>query len=210
MVVCDDVAVLRDGKARAARRVFHYLTEVVGRGGGHVDGNDAVDIRGIDLRHRKLRTAADLHGGDLRHLAVADLHAGMVDLRAENGVAHASADQTAEQRAAQRQRRDLQSAAVFLLRLFLPRLIGVILDVHRLIGVCVPLAVVVMIEIVFILVIHAKDLLFIGNRLCGLLTIHTIRYIYVFFLNNSFSFFKRSLRMRSFACSLRAHILKYP
>ena len=37
----------------------------------------------------------------------------MVDPRAENGVAHARADQTAEQRAAQRQRRDLQSAAVF-------------------------------------------------------------------------------------------------
>ena len=167
MVVRENVAVLRDEKARAARGGLHGLAEVVGRG-GNVDGHHAVDVRGIDLRHRHLRLAVHLDGLHLRNLAVADLHARVVHLG--GGAACARADKPADERAHQRKCDDLggtlllsAAAAAVLIR----RLVGIVLCVDGDVGiVLIPLAIAVMIQVVFVFV-HGSDLLWNGFRVCG-------------------------------------------
>ena len=189
MVVRQDVAVLRDEKARAARGGLHGLAEIVGRGGGDVDRNDAVDVRGVDLRHRHLRLAVDLDGLHLRDLAVADLNARLVHLG--RCAAHACADEAADERAHQRQRHDLagKTAAALFLRaaagILIPRVLGVVLRVDRGVGVLlVALAIAVVIQVVFVFV-HNDDLLWNEPLVCGLLTFDgaIIGHIYVYFLN---------------------------
>ena len=168
MVVRENVAVLRDEKARAARGGLHGLAEVVGRG-GNVDGHHAVDVRGIDLRHRHLRLAVHVDGLHLRDLAVADLPARVVHLG--GGAACARADKPADERAHQRKRNDLGgalllAAAAVLIR----RLVGIVLCVDGDVGiVLIPLAIAVMIQVVFVFV-HGSDLLWKEFRVCGLLS----------------------------------------
>ena len=188
MVVRQDVAVLRDEKARAARGGLYGLAEVV-CGGGDVDRNDAVDVRGVDLRHRHLRLAVDLDGLHLRDLAVADLNARLVDLGRR--AAHACADEAADERAHQRQRHDLarKTAAALFLRaaagILIPRVFGVVLRVDRGVGVLlVALAIAVMIQVVFVFV-HDDDLLWTETLACSLFAFDgaIIGHIYVYFLN---------------------------
>ena len=188
MVVREHVAVIRDEKAAAAARLRAGLAEVVGRG-GNVDGHHAVDVRGVDLRHRHLRLAVDLDGLHLRDLAVAALHARVVHLG--RCAAHACADEAADERAHQRQRHDLagKTAAALFLRaaagILIPRVLGVVLRVDRGVGVLlVALAIAVMIQVVFVFV-HNDDLLWNEPLVCGLLTFDgaIIGHIYVYFLN---------------------------
>ena len=187
MVVRQDVAVLRDEKARAARGGLHALAKVVGCG-GNVDRNDAVDVRGVDLRHRHLRLAVDLDGLHLRDLAVADLNTRVVHL---GGTAHACADEAADERAHQRQRHDLagKTAAALFLRaaagILIPRVLGVVLRVDRGVGVLlVALAIAVVIQVVFVFV-HDDDLLWTETLACSLFAFDgvIIGHIYVYFLN---------------------------
>ena len=158
MVVREDVAVLRDEKARAARGGLHGLAEVV-RGGGDVDRHHAVDVRGVDLAHRHLLAAVHLQGLHLRDLAVADLNARVVHL---GGGAHARADKAADERAYQRERHELSGKASFLLLAvravlrLLPRVFGVVLRVDGVAAIA--LAVAVVIQVVFVFV-HGRDLL---------------------------------------------------
>lgn len=167
VVVRDDVAVGRDNKAAAARRVLHGLVERVGRN-RRVDRNDAVDVRLIDLGQRELLAAGDLDRFDLGRLAVAHLNGGRAALAvraAERGAddrGRARADHAADQRAHEHQRDNLDAEAVLFPRCLrgFRRLLRVVAGiVYGFDDVRVALAVAIMIEIVFVLVIHKSFLL---------------------------------------------------
>ena len=158
MIVGEDVAVLGDEKAAAAGGGLCRAAEDI-RCGGHVDAHDAVDVGGVDLRHGELLLAVHLDLPDLGHLPVGDLDLRRA-VRGGNGVGDARARRAADERAGERQRGDLQPQPILLRFLFLPgvclcrgvRHLGVVhvADILHLVA----LAVAVMVQVVFVFVIH--------------------------------------------------------
>ena len=159
VIVGEDVAVLGDEKAAAAGGGLCRAAEDIRRG-GHVDAHDAVDVGGVDLGHGELLLAVHLDLPDLGDLTVGDLDLRRAARGGKGVVRDARARRAADERAGERQRGDLQPQPILLRFLFLPgvclcrgvRHLGVVhvADILHLVA----LAVAVMVQVVFVFVIH--------------------------------------------------------